>query len=331
MEIAMRKIRRLFRLKLVVLCAISPAGLLPANAETCSQPAKIIVSYPAGSPDDLMARILAQKLSEAGSRFYVENMPGASGMIGTAAAARAPADGCTMVIVNQNFVVQAATNAKLPYDVPESFTPVTLLVAAPETISVNPSVPATNLKELIALLKANPGKYNYASPGYGSSPHLAAEWLFRVTEGLEVVHVPFQGGPPAVTSTVAGHTQILFLTLPIVAPLVKDGKLRLLAVADKTRSALFPDVPTLEEAGMPGHEVGYWNGILVPKGTEQDVVDRINRQVTLIMALPDVKERLQGLGYTPINGSAETFAARMKAELVTWRDVVRAANIKIVN
>ena len=133
------------------------------------------------------------------------------------------------------------------------------------------------------------------------------------------------------TSTMAGHTQILFLTLPIVAPLVRDGKLRLLAVADKTRSAAFPDVPTLEEAGISGHEVGYWNGMLVPKGTGKDVVDRINRQVNETMSLPDVRERLNELGYTPINGSADAFAARLKAELVKWRDVARAASIKIVN
>ncbi len=289
------------------------------------------MSYPAGSPDDLIARILAEKLSEAGSRFYVENMPGASGMIGTAAAARAPANGCTMVIVNQNFVVQAATNANVPYDVPDSFTPVTLLVAAPEAIAVNPSVPATTLKGLIALVKADPGKYNYASPGYGSSPHLAAEWLFKIAQGLEIVHVPFQGGPPAVASTVAGHTQILFLTLPIVAPLATEGKLRLLGVADKTRSAAFPDVPTLEEAGFAGHEIGYWNGLLVPKGTAKDVVDRLNRQVTRVMSSPELRERLDGLGYTPISGSAEAFAARLKGELVKWREVVRIANIKIVN
>lgn len=326
----MKRTLLLFCRKLLPICAIFPVCWMPANAETCPQ-MKIIVSYPAGSPDDLIARILAQKLSEPGSRFHVENMPGASGMIGTAAAARAPADGCTMVIVNQNFVVQAATNARIPYDVPDSFTPVTLLVAAPEAISVNPSVPATTLKDLFALVKAAPGKYTYASPGYGSSPHLAAEWLFRIAEGLDVVHVPFQGGPPAVASTVAGHTQILFLTLPIVAPLAKDGQLRLLAVADKTRSAAFPDVPTLEEAGIPDHEIGYWNGLLVPKGTDKDVVGQLNRQVTRIMSLPDVKQQLDGLGYTPINGSAEAFAARVKGELVKWRDVVRIANIKIVN
>ena len=240
-------------LGLVTIAVVSSAIAQPARAE-CSQPVKIIVSYPPGSPDDVIAQILAQKLSEAGGRFYVENLPGAGGMIGTATAARALPDGCTMVIVNQNFVVQPALGEKLAYEVPDSFTPVTLLIGAPETISVNPSVPAITIEELVALVKANPGKYNYASPGYGSSPHLASERLFKQTLGLDVVHIPFQGGPPAVTSTVAGHTQILHLTLPIVAPLVRDGKLRLLAVADKMRAPEFPSIPTLEEAGIPNHE-----------------------------------------------------------------------------
>ena len=319
-------LRRL-ALGLLTIGIASSAVAQPVRAE-CPQPVKIIVSYPPGSPDDVIARILAQKLSEAGGRFYVENLPGAGGMIGTATAARALPDGCTMVIVNQNFVVQPAIGEKLAYEVPESFTPVTLLIAAPETISVNPSVPATTIKELVALVKANPGKYNYASPGYGSSPHLASERLLKQTLGLDVVHVPFQGGPPAVTSTVAGHTQILHLTLPIVAPLVRDGKLRLLAVADKTRAAEFPDVPTLEEAGIPNHEVGFWDGILLPKGTPDDIVELRHRQIGQIMALPDVRDRLAALGYTPIDGTPSAFAAHLQTELTKWRAIVRDGKIK---
>jgi tripartite-type tricarboxylate transporter receptor subunit TctC len=314
-------------LGLVTIAVVSSAIAQPARAE-CSQPVKIIVSYPPGSPDDVIARILAQKLSEAGGRFYVENLPGAGGMIGTATAAKALPDGCSMVIVNQNFVVQPAIGEKLAYEVPDSFTPVTLLIAAPETISVNPSVPATTIKELVALVKENPGKYNYASPGYGSSPHLASERLFKQTLGLDVVHVPFQGGPPAVTSTVAGHTQILHLTLPIVAPLVRDGKLRLLAVADKTRASEFPSIPTLEEAGIPNHEVGFWDGILLPKGTPDDIVELRHRQIGQIMALPDVRDRLAGLGYTPINGSPNAFAAHLQTELSKWKAIVRDGKIK---
>ncbi len=314
-------------LGLVTIGIASSALAQPVRAE-CPQPVKIIVSYPPGSPDDLIARILAQKLSEAGGRFYVENLPGAGGMIGTATAARALPDGCTMVIVNQNFVVQPAIGEQLAYEVPDSLTPVTLLIAAPETISVNPSVPATTIKELIALVKADPGKYNYASPGYGSSPHLASVRLFKQTLGLDVVHVPFQGGPPAVTSTVAGHTQILHLTLPVVAPLVRDGKLRLLAVADKTRAAEFPGVPTLEEAGIPNHEVGFWDGILLPKGTPDDIVELRHRQIGQIMALPEMRDRLLALGYTPINGSRSAFAAHLQTELSKWKAIAHDAKIK---
>jgi tripartite-type tricarboxylate transporter receptor subunit TctC len=324
----MKKPSWLLALHLISLCIILTVTLQPVRAD-CPRPVKIIVPYPPGGPDDLIARILAQRLSEVGGRFYVENMPGATGMIGAAAAARAAPDGCTLVIVNQNLVTQPAVGAKNPYNVPDDFTPITLLLAAPETISVNPSVPAKTMKELISLAKANPAKYNYASPGYGSSPHLAGERLFTRTLGLDIVHVPFQGGPPAINATVAGHTQILAITLPLIAPFVKDGKLRLLGIADKTRSSEFPDVPTLEEAGIPGLEVGFWNGILLPKGVARGIVEQLHRQITQVMSLPDVKERLAVLGYTSINGSPEAFAAHLKTELANWSAIAREQHIKL--
>jgi tripartite-type tricarboxylate transporter receptor subunit TctC len=313
---------RSFVLGLLMTAMVSPAIAEPVRPE-CSQPIRIIVSYPPGSPDDVIARILTQKLTEAGGRFYVENLPGAAGKIGTATAAKALPDGCTMVIVNQNFVVQPAIGEKLAYEVPDSFAPVTLLIAAPEAISVNPSVPATTMQELVALVKANPGKYNYASPGFGSSPHLASERLFKHTLDLDLVHVPFQGGPPAVNSTVAGHTQILHLTLPVVAPLVRDGKLRMLAIADRTRAPEFPDVPTLEQAGLPSHEVGFWNGVLLPRGTPGDIVELRHRQISQVMALPEVKDRLKALGYTAVNGTQGQFAAHLQTELTKWKAIAR--------
>lgn len=319
---------RLLALHLIALCAMWMTTSQALQAE-CVQAVKIIVPYPPGGPDDLVARLLAQKLSEAGGRVVVENMPGATGMIGTAAAARAAPDGCTLLIVNQNLVTQPAVGAKNPYDVLDSFTPVTLLLAAPEAISVNPSVPATTMQELISLAKANPGKYNYASPGYGSSPHLASERLFKQTLGLDIVHVPFQGGPPAINATVGGHTQILAITLPLVAHLVKEGKLRLVVVADQKRSPEFPDVATLAEAGISRHDVGFWNGILLPKGAPRDIVEQIHRQVAQIMSSPDVKGRLVALGYSPINGTPEAFAAHLKAEMTSWSAIAREQHIKI--
>jgi tripartite-type tricarboxylate transporter receptor subunit TctC len=226
-----------------------------------AKPVRMIVPYPPGGGGlDAMARLLAQKLSEQfGARFYVENLSGAGGTIGAAAAARAPADGHTILLMNQDFVIQPLVKAKVPYDPFTSFAPVSMTAAGWETIVVNPSLPVKDMRELVALLRANPGKYNYATPGYGTSPHLASERLFTLSHGLKVVHVPFQGGGPAVAATIAGHADILHINLAVVAPYIQDGRLRALAVANDRRAPAFPDIPTLQEAGISGHEVGYWN------------------------------------------------------------------------
>src|SRR5262245_35689055 len=313
------------------LFGLSALAQQAARAEAYpAKPVKVIVPYAAGSAADVIGRIVAQRLSEfSGGQFYVENLAGAGGTIGTGTAARAPADGHTILIVNQDFVVQPLVKAKVPYDVRNSFIPVGSVAAAPETISVHPSVPATNMKELIALLKANPGKYTYASPGYGTSPNIACERLFKLTHGIEVVQVPFGGGGPAVTSTLGGHTQILHITLPLVAEHVKSGALRGLAVADKKRSSLLPDVPTLEEAGVPNHDVGYWVGVLVPAGTPKDVIDLLNRQIGRMLALPDVNERLIKMGFSPLVGGPDELAAHVKRETTEWSRVVQKANINV--
>src|SRR5262245_34658071 len=307
------------------------ANQLSARAETYpAKPVKVIVPYAAGSAADVIGRIVAQNLSDLSSgQFYVENLPGAGGTIGTGTAARAPADGYTILVMNQDFVVQPLVKSKVPYDAFTSFTPVGSVAAAPETISIHPSVPATNMSELIALLKANPGKYTYASPGYGTSPHIACERLFKLTHGVEVVQVPFQGGGPAVTSTLGGHTHILHITLPLVAEHVKSGGLRGLAVAAKKRSQLLPDVPTLQEAGTPNHEVGYWVGILVPAETPREIVGVLNQLLAQIVSRPDVKDRLATLGFDPFAGTPEDLAAHIKAESAEWSRVVREANINI--
>ncbi len=286
-----------------------------AGAESYpTRPVKIIQPYPAGGPGDVIARVLAQKLSEqTGGQFYVEN----------------PADGYTILMINQDFVVQPIIKSRVPYDAFNGFAPVGLVATAPEMISVHPSVPAKDVKELIALLKANPGKYSYATPGYGTSPHLACERLFRISHGLDVVHVPFQGGAPAVQSTIAGHTQIIHIIAPAVAAQLKEGTLRALAVASKVRSAAFPDVPTLEEAGVPNHEVAFWMGGLVPVGTPREIIELLQAQFAKVMALPDVKQRLAVLGFEPASSTPEQFAAHMRAESEIWKAVVRDANVKV--
>jgi tripartite-type tricarboxylate transporter receptor subunit TctC len=196
-------------------------------------------------------------------------------------------------------------------------------------IMVHSSLPVQNMKELIALLRANPGKYSYASPGFGTSPHLACEWLFRLTYGLDVVHVPFQGAAPAVMSVLSGQTPILHIILPAVAPHIMDGKLRPLAVAALKRSPIFPDVPTLEEALLPGHEIGFWMGALVPAGTPADIVQRLQKEIAAMVELPDVKERLATLGFDPAVGTSDAFARHIKAQSDLWGKIVHDANLKI--
>jgi tripartite-type tricarboxylate transporter receptor subunit TctC len=315
---------------LLSLGTVSAAAQQPANiASYPSRPVKIIVPYSPGAAADIIGRIVAQELSEfMHAQFYVENLPGASGTIGARVAAHAPADGYTILLMNVDFVVQAVVRSKIPYDPFKSFVPVASVAAAPETISVNPSLPAKNMQELIALLRANPGKYANATPGYGSEPHIAVERL-KLTYGLDVVQVPFQGGGDAVASTLAGHTQIVHITLPLVVQYIKAGTLRGLAVADKERSQELPDVPTLEEAGTPNHEARYWTGVVAPAGTPSDIVERLSYHIAKIVSLPDVRERLAKLGFRPLAGTSKELAATINSESAEWGRVARAINIKI--
>ena len=295
-----------------------------------SKPVKLVVPYPAGGANDIIARILAQKLAEGlGGSFFVEDTAGAGGTIGTGQAANAAADGTTILVANQDLIVQPIIKAKVPYDPFKSFTPVSLVVSAPEMIVVHPSLPVKDLKGLIALLKANPGKYSYASPGYGTTPHLACVWLFNLENGIDITHVPFQGAAPAVQSALAGQTPVFHSVLPVVAPHIRAGTLHALAVAARSRTAYFPDVPTIAEAGYPGHEVGFWMGVFVPADTPKDLVNLLNKQVARIMALPDVEERMATIGFDPTLSTSEELADHMRAETNKWLKVVRQANIKI--
>ena len=291
---------------------------------------KIVVPYPAGGPTDFIGRVIAQKLAEKlDAQVIVENMPGAGGAIGASAVARAPADGLTIALVNPDFVIAPIVKANVAFDPFKNFAPVINVAAAPEMFSVNPSVPATNMKDLLALLKVNSGKYSYATPGYGTSPHLYAEWLFKLTYGFDVLSVPFQGAVPAVQSTVAGQTQIVPITVTAVAPLIKDGKLRGLAVAAHKRSPAVPEVPTLEEQGITGHEVSFWTGIVAPTGTPKAVVELLHDRIAEIIAQTDVKDRLATIGFEPATGTSQEFAAFLKAEADQWKKVVSDAQIRI--
>jgi tripartite-type tricarboxylate transporter receptor subunit TctC len=325
---AMQACRRRF-LRLAGAAAGLPLAARMTAAQTYpTRPVRIIVPFTAGGPATVMAHVIAQPLSESlGQSFYVENLPAGASNVGSATAAKSPGDGYTLLVVTPSFVINPSLYAKLAYDPIKDFTPVILAVASPHVLAVNPSFPAKSVKELIALAKANPGKYSYASAGTGQSAQLAAE-LFKLAFGLDIVHVPFNGGAPAVNSTVGGHTPMAFNALPSAAPLIKEGKLRALAVTSGERAPEFPDVPTLAEAGAPGQESLYFQGIVAPAGTPKEIVDQLYREIEKILARPQVKERLAAIGFGVTISSPEDFQAQLKAEAARWAKVIRDANIK---
>jgi tripartite-type tricarboxylate transporter receptor subunit TctC len=324
----MQPCRRRF-LRLAVAAAGLPlAARMSAAQAYPTRPVRIIVPFTAGGPATVMAHVIAQPLSESlGQSFYVENLPAGASNVGTATAAKSPADGYTLLVVTPSFVINPSLYAKLSYDPVKDFTPIILAVTSPHVLIVNPSFPANNVKELVALAKANPGKYSYASAGTGQSAQLAAE-LFKLAFGLDIVHVPFNGGAPAVNSTVGGHTPIAFNALPSAAPLIKEGKLRALAVTSGERAPEFPDVPTLAEAGAPGQESLYFQGVVAPAGTPKEIVDQLYRAIDKILARPEVKERLAAIGFGVTVRPSEDFGTQIKAETARWAKVIRDANIK---
>ena len=293
-----------------------------------TRPVRIIVPFQPGGSTDIFARLAAQKLTEHfGKQFYIENVAGATGNVGTAQAARAAPDGHTLLIAFSSYVVNPTLFAKLPFDPDKDFAPVTLAVAAPNLVTVNPSLPARDLKELVALIKANPGKYTYTSGGVGTQAHLLAEML-RLAQALDIVHVPFNGAAPAIASAMAGHTPIAWATIASAKQALEAGQLRALAVASKRRSQLLSDVPTTAEAGYPDIQGDSWVGLLAPAGTPNEIIGAVQREIAAIIALPDVKERLPALGFEAVASTPEEFAIRIKVETEMWGKVIRAANIK---
>lgn len=292
-----------------------------------ARPVRVIVPYAAGGPTDIVGRLIAQNLSERlGKQFYVENFGGGGGNIGIAHAAKAPPDGYTILVVPPNIVVNPILYERVSYDPFKDFDPVTVAVTSKEVLVVHPSLPAQTVKDLVSLIKANPGKYNYASGGIGTPPHLLGE-LFRLSLGLDVVHVPFNSGGLAIGSVVAGHTPLGFSALAPTLPHIDEGKLRALAIASKTRSQVLP-VPTMAEAGYPEIEGDAWFAILVPAGTPKEIVAQLNRAIIEIMAGPDLKERMATLGYEPLGNTPEEGAAQLGMESAKWTKIIRGAGIK---
>jgi len=318
-------VRRQF-LKLAGASVVTAATRARADSYP-SRSVRVIVPFAPGGPSDVLARVIMKEMSDhLGQQFYIENIAGAGANIGTAEAAKAAPDGYTVLIVTPSFAINPTLYAKAPYN-PKEFDPVSIVVNSPTGITVNPAVPAKNMKELVADIKANPGKYSYASPGVGTPPHLVGE-LFRLSLGLDLVHIPFGGGGPAIVSTLGNHTPITIGGVTPAIPYVKDGKLRALALASTQRLETLPDVPTMAEAGYPGIEGDVWIAALAPAGTPRDIIDTLNREIVRITKTPDVRKHLLELGDVPVGNSPEEARAFINAEIAKWAKVIRDANIK---
>jgi len=314
--------------------ALALAALLLTSASAAqtpdypNRPVKLVAPFAPGGPVDVVARVLAPKLSERfGQQFYVENHPGGSGNIGTALVAKAPPDGYTVLVISSTLVVNPSLFAKLGFDTTTDLAPVSLVGVSPQVLLVHPSVPATSVKELVDWVKASPGKHSYAHAGTGTPGYLAGEML-KQAFGLDLVAVSFNGGGPAITATIGGHTPILYTSISTAAGHIKQGSVRALAVTGAHRSPALPEVPTLAEAGARDQESDIILGLLVPGGTPQTVIDRLNRAIVAIVAVPEVRERLAALGFEPIASTPGEFADRIKWEIDKWAKVIRAADIK---
>ena len=300
----------------------APSVARRARAQTYpSRPVRVIVPVAAGGANDTTARLFAQKLSESlAQQFYVENIAGAGGNLGIGTAARAAPDGYTLLAAGGNFVINPSLYAKIPYDPEKDFEAVSLMCSSPHLLAVHPSIAASNVTELIALAKASPGQLSYASAGRGTPAHLAGE-LFKLAFGVELTHVPFTGGGPAMTATLGGHTPCVVSALPTGAPYAKAGNVRALAMMSAKRSPLLPEVPTMAEATV--------TGLVAPAGTPRELIDLLHRTIAKIVAPRDFNDRLLALGFDPVASTPDQFADWLKSELAKWGKVIREANITV--
>ena len=317
-------------LQLLLAAVLLLGGVSAASAEGYpARSVRVVVGFPAGGPTDVIARLVAQKLSDAlGQQFFVENIGGAGGNTAAGQVARATPDGYTIMAVSTGFVVNPSLYAKVPYDALKDFAAVTLVAVSPNVVVVNPAVPAKSLPELVQLIKDNPGKYSYAGPGVGSTPHLGGE-LFRLAFNLDLVHVPFTGAAPAVQATIGGHTPIAFTALPSSLAAIQAGQVRAIGIAATGRAQQVPDVPTFAEQGVKDQEADTLTGIVAPAGTPKEIVELLAREIAKAVARPDVKAKLETLGFRPVANTPEQWAARIKLEIEKWGKVVRDANLRI--
>jgi tripartite-type tricarboxylate transporter receptor subunit TctC len=290
---------------------------------------RLVVPFAPGGSNDIMARLMSQKFSESWrQQVVVDNRAGASGIVGTDIVAKAPPDGYTLLIMSLTFTVNPSLFRKLPYDTERDLVPVTLVASAPLMLVVHPSVPAKSVQELLSYAKAQPGKLNFGSGGQGTTPHLAGEML-KMMAGVQMTHVPYKGGGPALSDLIGGQIQLMLENIPSTLAYAKAGKLRALAVTGLKRSSLVPDLPTLDESGLKGYEIVGWNGFFFPTGTPRAIVQRLHAETVRALAQPDTRERLATLGAEAVGSSPEEFRAFVKAEIAKWARLVKEAGLKV--
>ena len=313
---------------LVCLSGVSIAGLAQAQSWP-TKPIKLIVPYPPGGGTDVIARIVQEPLAkELGQQVIIDNRGGAGGSIGSALAAQSPSDGYTILFTLSSHTINPAIYTKLPFDTEKDFSSVVTVASLPQILVANPNFPAKTVKEVIEMAKAKPGSISYASVGNGSPGHLAGA-MMATDAGVDMTHIPYRGGGPAVTDVMAGQVPLLWVSIPAAAQFVKAGKLRALAVSTVKRSAVFPDVPTMVESGFKGFEVDSWYAMFVPAKTPQAIIDRINKAAVNVLAQPDVKERLLGQGAEAVGDTPAQLSGVVKKEIAKWKQVVKSANIKV--
>ena len=292
-----------------------------------NRPVRVIVPFPAGGVNDTVGRLVAAQLSERmGKQFIVDNRTGAASVVGSEIAANAPKDGYTLLVVS---IVNAVNPwlYKLPYDPVTAFAPIAFLATAPTVLVVNPELSVSSVKELVALAKAKPGEVPYATAGVGSFMHLGSE-LFKLMAGVDMLHVPFKGGGPAMVDVVAGHTKVAFATTITTSPFIRSGKLKALGVGALKRSVVLPELPTIDESGVPGYDVSNWIGIVAPAGTPVDIVAKLHKEIETVLAFPELQKQFAARGAEVMSMSATEFGTFMEKEMVKWERVVKQGRIK---
>ena len=325
----MRCILHIARLAIVTAC-LTAVPIVATAQPYPNRSIHLVVGFPPGGINDIVARIIGQKMSESlGQPVVVENRAGAGGTIGADWVSKAKPDGYTLLLGSvSNLAMAPSLYKSLPYDPTKDFAPVSIVAAAPNIMVVNPDFPVHSVKDLIALAKQKPGTINYASAGIGTSNHLTVE-LLKVMAGIDLVHVPYKGDAPAVTAVLANQVPMMFPTLPVALPYIKSGKLRAVAVSSAKRSALLPDVPTVAASGgLPEFAVSIWVGVVAPPGTPKDIVDKLNAEIRNAVAIPDVRKHIEALGADPATDTPEQFSAYIAAETAQWLKVARAAKLK---